>query len=134
MLVLATVLLIVGVNGYGISDTVAPEELVNILSGTHSRFDLSHGNILPEVSMPWGFNGWAPMTDSTAGSWWFHSDDYSILGIRLTHQPSPWIGDYGQLRFMGSITDPGSVSRFLLPSPTLELGSRCACPVPLRRS
>ena len=89
---------------------LAPEEYVDILSGTHSRFDLSHGNILPEVSLPWGFNGWSPMTDSSSGNWWFHSDDYSLLGIRLTHQPSPWIGDYGQLRIMGSLTDPGTMA------------------------
>jgi len=84
----------------------APEDYVDIISGTHSRFDLSHGNILPEVVLPWGFNGWAPMTDNTQGNWWFHSDDFSILGIRLTHQPSPWIGDYGEIRIAASITDP----------------------------
>jgi len=46
------------------------------------------------------------MTDNGDGGWWFHSDDFSMLGIRLTHQPSPWMGDWGQIRFAGSITDP----------------------------
>ncbi len=32
---------------------LAPEEYVDTISGTHSRYDLSHGNILPEVALPW---------------------------------------------------------------------------------
>lgn len=83
------------------------EDYVNTLSGTHSRYSLSRGNVLPEVSLPWGFNGFAPQTDSQSGGWWFHSDDYSLQGIRLTHQPSPWIGDYGALRIMAALVDAG---------------------------
>lgn len=84
-----------------------PEDYVNTLGGTDSRYDFSRGNVLPVVSTPWGFNGWAPLTDNGDGSWWFHPYDKRYFGVRLTHQPSPWIGDYGQLRIAASITDPG---------------------------
>jgi predicted alpha-1,2-mannosidase len=85
-----------------------PEEYVNTLGGTDSRYDLSHGNLLPLVSRPWSFNTWAPQTDNdpTYQSWWFHPTDRRFFGIRCTHQPSPWISDYGQFRIMASITDP----------------------------
>merc|ERR1719326_970715 len=47
--------------------------------------------------MPWGFNDWAPQTDGNNGAWWFHRGDSYFQGIRCTHQPSPWIGDYGHI-------------------------------------
>lgn len=56
---------------------------------------MSRGNILPETQVPWAFNGWAPETDSDQGSWWFYSESFRMYGIRCTHQPSPWVGDYG---------------------------------------
>lgn len=85
-----------------------PEEFVDTLGGTDSRYDLSHGNLLPLVARPWSFNTWAPQTDNdpTWASWWFHPTDVRFFGLRCTHQPSPWIGDYGNFRLMPSITDP----------------------------
>lgn len=75
-----------------------PEEYVDILGGTDSRYDISHGSTLPLITRPWGFNAFAPQTDDdpTWPGWWFHPSDRRFFGIRLTHQPSPWIGDYGQ--------------------------------------
>ena len=61
-------------------------DYVNILGGTNSRYDLSHGNTLPLIATPWSFNTWAPMT-TTGSSWWFHPYDASFYGIRCTHQP-----------------------------------------------
>lgn len=81
-----------------------PEEYVNVLGGTKSRFDMSRGNVLPEAQVPWGFNGWAPETDPDP-QWWFYSESARVYGIRCTHQPSPWIGDYGHMRFMAHIVD-----------------------------
>mmetsp|Transcript_115375 Transcript_115375/g.230032 ORF Transcript_115375/g.230032 Transcript_115375/m.230032 type:complete len:804 (-) Transcript_115375:257-2668(-) len=89
------------------SDVAKPEEYVNVLGGTKSRFDFSHGNILPETQVPWGFNGWAPETDPDQGDFWFYSESARMFGIRCTHQPSPWIGDYGNMRFMAHIADNG---------------------------
>lgn len=83
-----------------------PEEYVNTLGGTDSRYDLSHGNLLPLVNRPWSFNAWAPMTDNSDGSWWFHPTDARFFGVRCTHQPSPWISDYGNFLIMPSISDP----------------------------
>lgn len=72
------------------------EEYVNILGGTDSHYDLSHGSTLPLIGRPWGFNYYAPETDNSDGQWWFHPSDRRFFGLRVTHQPSPWIGDYGQ--------------------------------------
>jgi len=83
-----------------------PVEYVDILGGTDSRYDLSHGNVLPLVARPWGFNSWSPMTTTSEGSWWFHPYDVSFYGIRCTHQPSPWISDYGQFTVTANIVDP----------------------------
>jgi putative alpha-1,2-mannosidase len=63
-----------------------PVDFVNILGGTNSRYDLSHGNTLPLMGTPWGFNTWSPMT-TTGSSWYFHPYDVSFYGIRCTHQP-----------------------------------------------
>ncbi len=74
-----------------------PSLYVNTLTGTQSRYDLSHGNILPNVVRPWAFNMWAPQTDddSNWSSWYFHPSDVRFFGVRCTKQPSPWISDYG---------------------------------------
>lgn len=69
-------------------------ELVNIKQGTKSVHRFSHGNTLPLVQRPFGMCAFAPQTERN-GSWYFHPDSHSLEGIRLTHQPSPWIDDYG---------------------------------------
>ena len=83
-----------------------PEEYVNPLGGTSSRYDMSHGNTLPLIARPWGFNSWSPYTDKDAGSWFFHPNDYRFFGVRCTHQPSPWINDYGQFTVNAIMVDP----------------------------
>ena len=82
-----------------------PQHHVNTLTGTQSRYDLSHGNSLPLVARPWGFNSWSPQTDNADGSWFFHPEDVRLFGIRCTHQPSPWIGDYGTFRIQATMHD-----------------------------
>uniref|UniRef100_A0A7S3YSB0 Alpha-1,2-mannosidase n=1 Tax=Lotharella globosa TaxID=91324 RepID=A0A7S3YSB0_9EUKA len=79
---------------------VDPEDYVDVLMGTRSRIDLSDGNVLPFIGRPWAMNLWAPQTNNYAPNaagkaWWFHPDDRELYGIRCTHQPSPWINDYG---------------------------------------
>ena len=86
-----------------------PEEYVNTLGGTNSRFDFSQGATLPLIARPWGFNHWAPETDPKADDdfgFWFHPYDRRFFGIRCTHQPSPWILDYGQFRLVASVPSP----------------------------
>jgi len=84
----------------GISNTaskVDPVDAVQMLAGTSTKGGsfISDGNTLPQVKVPWGFNDWVPQTDGSKGAWWFNRNDKSFEGMRCTHQPSPWIGDYG---------------------------------------
>jgi putative alpha-1,2-mannosidase len=61
-----------------------PEEYINVLGGTDSRYDMSHGNTLPLHTRPWGMNSWALYTDTdpTYSGWWFHPTDRRMFGMR----------------------------------------------------
>lgn len=69
-------------------------DLVNIRQGTKSTPRFSQGNTLPLIQRPFGMAAFALQTEQNR-SWFYHPDSHSVEGIRLTHQPSPWIGDYG---------------------------------------
>lgn len=73
---------------------------VNVKQGTDSEYRFSHGNTLPLTQLPFAMAGFAPQTNSSRGAWFYHPKDRSMEGIRLTHQPSPWLGDYGALVLM----------------------------------
>ncbi len=79
---------------------------VNIKQGSKSVMRFSQGNTLPLVQRPFGFASFAPQTNTGRGSWYYHPDDRSLEGIRLTHQPSPWIGDHGAIVMMPQIEKP----------------------------
>ena len=79
---------------------------VNIKQGSKSLPRFSQGNTLPLVQRPFGFASFAPQTDTGRGSWYYHPDDRSLEGIRVTHQPSPWIGDHGAMVMMPQIEKP----------------------------
>ncbi len=64
------------------------------------------GNTLPLIARPWSFNTWTPVSDNSGGGWFFDPNDATFYGIRCTHQPSPWISDYGEFRIAGSLVDP----------------------------
>ena len=70
---------------------------VNTKIGTRSVMRYSNGNTLPLVQMPFGMASFCPQSEIVHRmEGWFYSPDKPFLdGIRLTHQPSPWIGDYG---------------------------------------
>src|SRR3954469_22444637 len=68
---------------------------VNPLIGTDSRHDLSNGNTYPAIAMPWGMNFWTPQTNKMPSGWCYQYNSSKIRGFKQTHQPSPWIGDYG---------------------------------------
>lgn len=78
----------------------SPVDLVNPLMGTDSEFRLSHGNTYPAIALPWGMNFWTPQTRNMGNGWGYTFDDYKIMGIKQTHQPSPWINDYAAFSFM----------------------------------
>lgn len=77
-----------------------PVELVNPLMGTDSEFKLSNGNTSPAIALPWGMNFWSPQTRNMGNGWGYTYDDYKIMGIKQTHQPSPWINDYAAFSLM----------------------------------
>ncbi|WP_342410874.1 GH92 family glycosyl hydrolase [Paenibacillus sp. FSL R10-2778] len=89
-------------------------DYVNPLQGTESDFRYSHGNTLPLTAMPFGMAAWCPQTYEAGGTWFFHPRHRHLEGIRLTHQPSPWIGDYGHLTLLPQtgplLLSPGSRS------------------------
>ena len=68
--------------------------------GTDNTKELSNGNLYPCIARPWGAHGWSPQTGDNDTGWFYAYGDRKICGIRQTHQPSPWIGDYGQFSLM----------------------------------
>lgn len=95
---------------------------VNPLQGTASIYQFSNGNTLPLISRPFGMASWSPQTRLEQDGWYFHPSDRHVYGIRLTHQPSPWVGDYGQVLFMpqsGELSiDPAKQWSSILPEET----------------
>ncbi|MBO5069649.1 MAG: hypothetical protein J6C37_04725, partial [Roseburia sp.] len=79
---------------------------VNIKQGTKSTNRFSQGNTLPLVQRPFGFASFSPQTDQSRGNWFYHPQDHSFEGFRLTHQPCPWIGDHGALTMLPQIGTP----------------------------
>ena len=77
-----------------------PVDYVNLLMGTDSKFALSNGNTYPAIAMPWGMNFWTPQTGEMGDGWAYTYDSDKIRGFKQTHQPSPWINDYGQFSLM----------------------------------
>lgn len=77
-----------------------PVDWVNPLMGTDSKVDLSNGNTYPAIGMPWGMNLWTPQTGNNGDGWQYTYDAHKIKGLKQTHQPSPWMNDYGQFSIM----------------------------------
>lgn len=77
-----------------------PVDYVSILVGTQSKFELSTGNTYPAVALPWGMNFWTPQTGKMGNGWTYVYTADKIRGFKQTHQPSPWINDYGQFSIM----------------------------------
>lgn len=80
--------------------------LVNPLMGTHSSFELSAGNTYPAIAMPWGMNFWTPRTAKIGDGWQYTYTKNKIYGFEQTHQPSPWINDYGEFSLMPMTGEP----------------------------
>lgn len=75
-------------------------QYVNPLMGTESSFELSAGNTYPAIARPWGMNFWTPRTNKIGDGWQYTYTAHRIYGFEQTHQPSPWINDYGQFSLM----------------------------------
>lgn len=81
-------------------------QYVNPLMGTQSSYELSTGNTYPAISRPWGMNFWTPQTGKMGNGWQYVYTANKIRGFKQTHQPSPWINDYGQFSIMPVVGKP----------------------------
>ena len=72
-----------------------PVSLVNPLMGTASSYEFSAGNTYPAIGVPWGMHTWTPQTGRNGDGWTYTYDAHKLVGFKQTHQPSPWINDYG---------------------------------------
>ena len=77
-----------------------PVDMVNPLTGTLSKFELSTGNNYPVIALPWGMNFWTPQTGKNGDGWQYTYTADKIRGFKQTHQPSPWMNDYGMFSLM----------------------------------
>jgi predicted alpha-1,2-mannosidase len=93
---LCLILTSISLNLYSQSDS--PKDLakfINPLIGTDSKYDFSNGNTYPAIALPWGMNFWMPQTNNMGNGWGYQYSANKIRGFKETHQPSPWINDYG---------------------------------------
>ena len=82
------------------SEPISYIDYINPLMGTDSKFDLSNGNTYPAIAVPWGMNFWTPQTNKMGEGWAYQYHTDKIRGFKQTHQPSPWINDYGAFALM----------------------------------
>lgn len=84
----------------------SPVDYVNPLMGTASSHALSAGNTYPAIAVPWGMNFWTPVTGEMGNGWTYTYQSNTLRGFKQTHQPSPWINDYGQFSIMPTSGNP----------------------------
>ena len=82
-----------------ISET-SPVDYVNPLMGTESDYSISTGNTYPAIGLPWAMNMWTPQTGKDGDGWQYTYTAAKIRGFKQTHQPSPWMNDYGVFSLM----------------------------------
>lgn len=97
---LCTITLFLGLSSIFAQKLKDPVDYVNPLMGTDSKLSLSNGNTYPAIALPWGMNFWMPQTGKMGDGWAYIYDADKIRGFKQTHQPSPWINDYGQFSIM----------------------------------
>lgn len=88
------------------SAEIDPVDHVSVLVGTMSKHSLSTGNTYPAIARPWGMNFWTPQTGTMGDGWTYCYTADMIRGFKQTHQPSPWINDYGQFTIMPVTGEP----------------------------
>lgn len=88
------------------AQTSDPVSYVSTLVGTESKYELSTGNTYPAIAMPWGMNFWSPQTGKMGDGWMYTYTADKIRGFKQTHQPSPWMNDYGQFSLMPMTGSP----------------------------
>lgn len=96
---LSALVLVTAMNASAL-DKQDPVDYVNPLVGTLSKVSLSTGNTYPAIALPWGMNFWMPQTGKMGDGWAYVYTADKLRGFKQTHQPSPWINDYGQFAIM----------------------------------
>ncbi|MDR2229773.1 MAG: GH92 family glycosyl hydrolase [Flavobacteriaceae bacterium] len=91
---------------FSFGQNLKPVDYVNTLMGTQSKHSLSNGNTYPAVGLPWGMNLWTPQTGKMGDGWAYTYDADKIKGFKQTHQPSPWMNDYGAFAIMPGVGKP----------------------------
>ncbi|MGC4102074.1 GH92 family glycosyl hydrolase [Ferruginibacter sp.] len=92
--------LITIITSYYSNAQTSPVDYINPLMGSDSKPDLSNGNTYPAIAVPWGMNMWTPQTGKMGDGWQYQYAADKIRGFKQTHQPSPWMNDYGQFAIM----------------------------------
>ena len=92
---LCATLFALAVSAVGSAHVTGPVDYVSTLVGTESKYSLSTGNTYPAIALPWGMNFWVPQTGKNGDGWTYTYAADKIRGFKQTHQPSPWINDYG---------------------------------------
>ena len=100
LLIFLTVSLLSGCDVHKTELVENPADYVSTLVGTLSEHSFSTGNTYPATAVPWGMNFWTPVTGKMGDGWAYRYDAHLIRGFEQTHQPSPWINDYGQFAIM----------------------------------
>lgn len=103
---LLTTLLMLTFAIVGMAKVYQPVDYVSTLVGTESKHSLSTGNTYPAVCLPWGMNFWTPQTGKMGDGWAYVYSADKLRGFKQTHQPSPWINDYGQFSIMPETGKP----------------------------
>ncbi len=103
---LSLLILLAGFFGLAKAANIDYADYVSPLVGTQSTFELSTGNTYPAIARPWGMNFWTPQTGKMGDGWTYQYTANKIRGFKQTHQPSPWINDYGQFAIMPLVGKP----------------------------
>lgn len=73
---------------------------VNIDIGTDSEYRESNGNTLPNVQYPFGNQSYIFQSNKNDNGWFYKPRANYTEGIRVSNQPSPWLGDYGHITLL----------------------------------
>ncbi len=98
LILISLTLLLFGCNK--VKEEVNYADYVMPLIGSQSVNALSNGNTYPAVARPWGMHFWTPQTGLMGHGWTYTYDTPILRGFKQTHQPSPWMNDYGQFAVM----------------------------------
>lgn len=75
-------------------------DYVDIDIGTNNEYRESNGNCLPLVQYPFGNQAYVLQSNNQNGGWFYNPHANYTEGIRITNQPSPWLGDYGHITLL----------------------------------